>query len=109
MIFFYWQLFRSFVKGDDLNIKVAEDAAALHLFGQTMQDIQRIARQHAFPKTNHIAIVVVFGRLDQDNSKLFERQRSRWLAQRFSRNRRVTKHSLRLSNQKNRVPRSEIV
>ena len=82
--FFYRKFFCSLVKGDDLDSKIAEHATAFHLIGQTVQDVERVAREHAFPKANHITVVIVFGRLDQDDAEFFERQFWCWLVDRLT-------------------------
>jgi hypothetical protein len=44
-----------------------------------VQDVERVAREHAFAKANHITVVVVLGGLDQDDAEFLERQLSDWL------------------------------
>ena len=39
-----------------------------------MQDVERVAREHAFPKANHIAVIVVLGGFDQNDAEFLERQ-----------------------------------
>src|SRR6476619_4471329 len=73
------QFFCSLIKGDNFYIKIAEDAATFHVFGQAVQDIERVAREHAFPKPNHVTIVVVLGGFDQNDAEFFKRQLRRWL------------------------------
>src|SRR4030095_7837214 len=81
--FFYREFFCSLVKGDDLYTKGTEYATPFYLFGQTVQDVERVAREHAFPKANHITVVVVLGGFDQDNAEFFQRQLCRWLLERI--------------------------
>src|SRR5712692_6261493 len=81
--FFYREFFRSLVKGDDLDPKIAEYATAFHLFGQTVQDVESVAREHTFPKANHITVVVVLGGFDQDDPEFFKRRLCRWLLDRL--------------------------
>src|SRR5882724_3228398 len=92
--FFYREFFCSLVKGDDLYPKGAEYTTAFYLFGQTVQDVERVAREHAFPKANHITVVVVLGGFDQDDTEFFERQLWRWLPERIMPARKLTQHIL---------------
>ena len=62
--FFQWHLFRGFIKSGDINRHGSENAPRLDVFGETMEHVQSVARQDAFPKTNHVTFVVVFGRFD---------------------------------------------
>ena len=79
----YREFFRSLVKGDDLYRKVAEDAAVFHGFGQTVQNVEGVAREHAFPKANDIPVVVVLGGLDQNDAEFLKRRTGQWLGHRF--------------------------
>ena len=61
-----------FIEGGDFDGELAEHPALSDILGQAMQDVERIARQHAFPKTNQVAVVVVLGWLDQNDMKFFD-------------------------------------
>ena len=65
-------LFGGFIEGGHFNVELAEYAPLFEIFGQAMQDVERIARQHAFPKSNQIAVIVVLGRLDQYDVESFD-------------------------------------
>src|SRR3989304_7472591 len=82
--FFYGEFFCSLIKGDDLNSKVAEYTIAFYLFGQTVQDVERVAREHTFPEANHIAVIVVLGGFDQNNAEFLKRQLWRRLHDRLT-------------------------
>ena len=57
-------LFGGFIESRDLDRQGSENSPRLDIFGEAMEHIQRVARQDAFPKTNHVTLVVVFGRFD---------------------------------------------
>jgi hypothetical protein len=50
---------------------VAKNLAATQIFRETAEAGERVARQDAAPMANYIALVVVFGRLYQDNGQTF--------------------------------------
>ena len=52
--------------------ELAEHTALFDIFGQAMENVERIARQHAFPKTNDVAVIVILGGLDQNDMKFFD-------------------------------------
>ncbi len=62
--FSYRKFLRGLVEGNDLDGEIAEYATSFHLLGQAMQDVERVAREDALPKTNHITVVVVLGGFD---------------------------------------------
>ncbi len=61
--------FGGFIEGGDFDVELAEQPALFDILGQAMQDVERVARQHAFPKTNQVAVIVILGRLDQNDMK----------------------------------------
>ena len=63
-------LFGGLVEGGHFNVELAEHSPFFDIFGQAMQHIERIARQHALPKADQIAVIVILGRLDQNDHEI---------------------------------------
>ena len=80
----YRKAFRSLVKGDDLYRKIAEHSTLFHGFGQTVQDVKRVAREHTFPKANDITLIVVLGGLDQNDAERLKPRLCSWLGDYFT-------------------------
>ena len=57
-------LFGGFIESSNVDRQGSENAPRLDVFGQAMEHVQSVARQDAFPKTDHVTFVVVFGRFD---------------------------------------------
>src|SRR5262249_19111122 len=70
--FIYRKSLGGFIVGDDLDVDVAQRAAPLNVVREAVKNVQRVAWQNAFPEADHIAVVVVLGRLDQDDAKFIE-------------------------------------
>jgi hypothetical protein len=69
---FHWEFFRRLVKSSDLDVKVPEHAAGFHLLRETVKNVERVTREDAFPKTNDITVVIIFGGLDENNAEVLE-------------------------------------
>jgi len=63
--------FRGLIEGRYFDGQVAENPARFDVLGQTVQNVEGVARQHSFPKANYVTVVVVLGRLDQNDMEFF--------------------------------------
>jgi hypothetical protein len=52
---------------------VAKNLAAIQIFSETAETGERVARQDTAQMADHIALIIVFGGLNQDNGKVFAR------------------------------------
>jgi hypothetical protein len=58
-----------FVERAHGGLHLAQGAGANGVFGQAVEAIQRVARQHAPPMPDHIPVIVVFRRADQEHGQ----------------------------------------
>ncbi len=63
---------RGLIKGRDFDRQGAEHLACFDVFGETVQHVERVARQDSLPKTDDISIIVILGGLDQNDMKFFD-------------------------------------
>lgn len=59
--------FSRLIEGRDRDLKITEHPVPFQIFGQAVQHIEGVAREHPLPKTYDVALLVVLGRFDQDD------------------------------------------
>ncbi len=64
--------FGGFIEGRHDDGQGAEHSAFPYVFGQAVQNIEGVARQHSFPEADDVTVVVVLRGLDQDDVELID-------------------------------------